>query len=87
MLNVVIDANVVVSATLKPNSLPYQALVAAIRSDRLCLSQAVADEISGVFERPTFQNRIGASDQVQGVGVLLQSAMMLEPHTTVSEMP
>lgn len=85
MQNVVVDASVVVSAALKPSSIPFQALVTAVRSDRLCMSEAVADEIGGVLARPGFRRRLASRDQATGIAVLLQSAAMVETHESVSD--
>ncbi len=51
----VLDTNVVVSAALKPGSLPASLVALAMaRTVRLCLSPAILAEYTAVLTRPTF---------------------------------
>jgi hypothetical protein len=55
MVTVVYDTNVVVSAALKPGSLPAALVALAMaRRVRLVLSRAILDEYTAVLTRPKF---------------------------------
>ena len=56
MPNVVVDANVVVSAALKPDSAPDRAFSLACGRDTLCLSTDVFSEYEQVLHRPKFDH-------------------------------
>lgn len=55
MVRVVFDTNVIVSAALKPGSLPASLVALAMaRTVRLCLSPAILAEDTAVLMRPRF---------------------------------
>jgi len=55
MLRVVYDTNVIVSAVLKPHSLPASLLTLALQGRvKLCVSQEILDEYVTVLNRPKF---------------------------------
>jgi putative PIN family toxin of toxin-antitoxin system len=61
---VVYDTNVVVSATLKPGSIPASLVALAMaRQVRLFLSGAILEEYTEVFKRPEFGLDAGAVDR------------------------
>lgn len=56
MLKVVYDTNIIVSAILKPGSLPDSLLSLALQDRvKLCISQAIFDEYFEVLHRPKFR--------------------------------
>jgi putative PIN family toxin of toxin-antitoxin system len=55
MPNVVVDANVVISAGLKPHSLSARAILLARSHATIVLSDAVEAEIRSVIARPKFE--------------------------------
>src|SRR5690348_11920328 len=85
MRNVVIDANIVVSAALRRNSPPHQALALARVHDVICMSDAVEKEIRGVLARPKFQALITPARCRHILDLLLVSALRAEPRETVHD--
>jgi putative PIN family toxin of toxin-antitoxin system len=57
-MNVVIDTNVIVSATLRAGSVPWQALETAMRHGRLLVSNRTLDELHFVLRRPRFDKLV-----------------------------
>ncbi len=56
MIRVVVDTNVLVSALLKPESLPATVLTLALsRRFQLCVSEAIFTEYEEVIRRPRFK--------------------------------
>lgn len=51
---VVIDTSTLVGAVLRPDSVPRQAFMAAVRTYELCVSCATLDELREVLQRPKF---------------------------------
>ncbi len=51
---VVIDTSTLIGAVLRPNSVPRQAFLAAVRLYELCVSQATLTELREVMQRPKF---------------------------------
>jgi predicted nucleic acid-binding protein len=53
---VVLDTSTLVSAALRIESVPYQALVKALSTDELCASRVTLAELEKVFQRRKFDN-------------------------------
>ena len=51
---IVIDTSSLVSAVLRPNSVPRQAFLAAIKDHDLCVCQSTLDELLEVLQRTKF---------------------------------
>src|SRR5689334_3671194 len=85
MRNVVIDANIVVSAALRRNSLPFRALALARVHDVICMSDAVEEEIRRVLARPKFQPLITTARRRRILDLLLVSALHVEPRETIRD--
>jgi hypothetical protein len=85
MPNIVIDANVVVSAALKPNSVAETAIRLARAHDAICLSRAVIDEIKAVLRRPKFRRAISRQRREQIVDLLAAAARFVEPTEQVQD--
>ena len=63
-LKVVYDTNVVVSAALKPGSIPASLVALAMaKQERLFLSPAILEEYTEVLKRPKFGLDAGAVDR------------------------
>ncbi len=83
---VVLDASTFISAALKANSLPEQALLRAVaRPNRLILSQAVEDEYREVIFRPKFDRFVSLERRRRILGIVLVAAERVEPTETVRE--
>jgi len=85
-LIVVLDASTFVSAALKANSVPEQALLRAVdEPNRLILSQEVEDEYREVIFRPKFDRFISAERRQRILGIVLFAAEKVEPTEVVRE--
>ena len=85
MPNVVLDANVIVSAALKPASPPERAVQRARSDSAICLSQAVLDEIREVLARPKFHAAISDGRREQILELLTAAARMVVPTEAVND--
>ena len=85
-LIVVIDASTFISAVLKPDSVPEQALLRAIDgSNRLVLSQEVEDEYREVLFRPKFDRFVSNERRQRILDIVLVAAERFEPVEVVQE--
>ena len=85
-LRVVLDASTLVSAALKPGSVPDQALLYIVsRSNRLIVSQAVEDEYREVLLRPKFDRFVAINRRLRVVQTALDAAERIEPVVEVRE--
>jgi putative PIN family toxin of toxin-antitoxin system len=79
-LIVVVDASTFVSAALKPNSVPEQALLrAADAGNRLLLSLEVEAEYREVLFRLKFDRFVSIDRRQRILAIVLLSAEMIEP--------
>ena len=84
MPNVVVDANVVVSAALKPNSVPERAIRLAYGHDVICLSERVLAEFEQVLSRPKFRHPGWSERREEILDVLLAAAAFFDHGETVT---
>jgi len=85
-LIVVLDASTFVSAALKANSVPEQALLRAVdEPNRLILSQAVEDEYREVIFRPKFDRYVSAERRQRILDIVVFAAERVEPSEGVRE--
>jgi putative PIN family toxin of toxin-antitoxin system len=85
-LIVVLDASTFVSAALKANSVPEQALFRAVGGfNRLILSQAVEDEYRDVLFRRKFDRLVSVERRQQILDIAVLRAGRVEPGETVRE--
>jgi uncharacterized protein len=85
-LLVVFDASTFVSAVLKANSRPEQALLRALSApNRLLLSQAVEDEYDDVIFRPKFDRFVSAERRQRILDIVVVAAERVEPTETIRE--
>lgn len=80
-----IDANAVVSAALKAESVPEQALKLARLRCTICLSADVRSEIGRVLERPRFSSRIPQARIASILALLDEGARWAEPVAVVTD--
>jgi putative PIN family toxin of toxin-antitoxin system len=80
---IVIDASTLVSAALKPDSIPEQAVLRAEEVDVFALSAAVDAEISGVLNRPKFARAISATRRDRFPRNLRDAAVWFDPSVRV----
>jgi putative PIN family toxin of toxin-antitoxin system len=85
-LIVVLDASMVVSAALKVDSIPEQALLRAMDvPHRVILSREVEDEYREVLLRPKFDRFVSAERRQQILDIIVMAAARVEPTEPVRE--
>ena len=82
---IVFDASAVVSAALRVNSVPEQALLRAEAIDVFALSAEVDAEISEVLSRPRFAAAVSAERRSRILGSLRDQAVWFAPSQRVSD--
>ncbi len=82
---IVFDASAVVSAALKPDSVPEEALLRAEEIDVFALSAAVDAEISDVLGRPKFFGAISSVRRAQFLRILREGAVWFEPSVRITD--
>lgn len=87
MPNVVVDANVVVSAALKPNSVPERAIRLACIHDVIALSERVLAEFEEVLSRPKFWHPGWPERREEILDVLLAGAAFFDHGEKVTVCP
>ena len=81
-LRLVLDTNVVVSAALKPESLPRTVLLLALtKPARLYVSAAILEEYQDVLARPELRIRKGIQRQI--IDLIEQRAYLVKPLRTL----
>ena len=85
MPNVVLDANTIVSAALKQDSVPERAVLLASVYDTIHLSEPVLEETRGVLLRPRLRRFITDERREAILRVLLADAPFIEPTTAVTD--
>jgi putative PIN family toxin of toxin-antitoxin system len=82
---IVFDASALVSAALKPDSIPERALLRAEEIDVLALSAAVDAEIAGVLNRPKFAGATPLARRQRFLDILRSAAVWFEPAVRVTD--
>jgi putative PIN family toxin of toxin-antitoxin system len=82
---IVFDASALVSAVLKPDSVPERALLRAEEVDVFALSTAVDDELAGVLNRPKFAGAIPLARRQHFLDILRSAAVWFEPAVRVTD--
>ncbi|MBK1839373.1 putative toxin-antitoxin system toxin component, PIN family [Azospirillum sp. YIM B02556] len=85
MPNVVFDASVLVSAALKPLSIPAEALRAARIADRIVLSEETLQEITAVLARPKFERVFTPAVRAAFIALLCDAADFHTPLLSVND--
>jgi hypothetical protein len=73
-LRVVLDTNVLVSAVLRPGSVPRQAYNLSVADGRLLMSEAVLQEIEEVLQRPKLQKYVTLEERAEFLAALIRDA-------------
>ncbi len=77
---VILDASIIVSAALKQNGLPEQALLKAMRKgNTVILSQDLEDEYREVLARPKFDRFVSFERRMEILSLILLAAERIEP--------
>ncbi|HJU20254.1 MAG TPA: putative toxin-antitoxin system toxin component, PIN family [Stellaceae bacterium] len=82
---IVFDASAFISAALKADSVPEQALLRAEEVDVFALSAAVDAEIAGVLDRPKFARAIPLARRQRLLGIVRHAAVWFEPAVSVTD--
>jgi putative PIN family toxin of toxin-antitoxin system len=82
---IVFDASAVVSAALKADSVPEQALLRAEEVDVFALSAAIDSEIAEVLARPKFADAIPLARRARTLGILRGAAVWFQPVVRVTD--
>lgn len=75
---VVLDTNVLVSAALRPQSVPRHALDLAIARDQLVMSSQVLDELTRVLQLTKFDRYAPAADRMELPDLLRRHASIFQ---------
>ena len=73
---VVIDTSTLVSAVLRPNSVPRHAFLAVVRLFELCVSQATLDELRQVMQRPKFDRYASRQERLDFCELVAERARL-----------
>lgn len=84
-LRVVFDTNTLISAFLLPQSIPRQALDAAVASGHLLLSIATATELTEVLRQPKFDRYLTEHRRLTLLAVLVRAADLVEVDATITD--
>jgi putative PIN family toxin of toxin-antitoxin system len=81
----VLDTNVIVSALLFPDSVPFQAFIQATKLGEILLSIETAEEIGSVLDRPKFNRYILAEERDRFLATLIRQATLVVPSERILE--
>jgi hypothetical protein len=81
----VLDANVIVSAVLLPDSLTRKAFDRACKQGRIVVSEEVVNELDDVLRRPRLNKYIHEEERIQFLMELLREAQLVRVACTVSD--
>lgn len=84
-LRTVFDTNTLISAFLLPQSIPRQALDAAVTSGHLLLSIATVTELTGVLRQPKFDRYLPEQRRLTLLAVLIRAAELVEVDTAITD--
>jgi putative PIN family toxin of toxin-antitoxin system len=82
---IVFDASAVVSAALREDSVPEQALLRAEETDLFALSAEVDAEIAEVLSRPRFAKAITVARRMRILDILRDNAVWFSPTERVTD--
>jgi putative PIN family toxin of toxin-antitoxin system len=77
-LRVALDTNVIVSALLRPQSMPRQAFDHCLAKGQLLISEATLRELDVVLRRPKFQKYLTLKQRLEFLAALLDEAELIE---------
>ena len=76
-LRVIFDTNVIVSATMFPQSIPNRTMRTAHSMGRLLASEATVEELRAVLTRRKFDRYLSASDRTRALDEFLATVEMI----------
>lgn len=79
---VVIDTSTLIGAVLRPNSVPRQAFLAAVRLYELCVSQATLAELREVMQRPKFDRYVPLQERLDFCALVSERERLWDVDTT-----
>jgi len=82
---IIFDASALVSAALKPDSIPERALLRAEEVDVFALSAAIDAEIADVLDRPKLALAIPLARRQRFLEILRSAAVWFEPAVRVAD--
>lgn len=82
---VVLDTSTLVSAALRVNSIPSQALHKALRECELCASEATLNELALVLSRPKFDGYLAPAEREKFVELIRTYSMVWEVRDAVQD--
>ena len=82
---VVLDTSTLVSAALRVNSIPSQALQRALREYELCASAATLQELEAVLSRPKFDCYLACAEREQFVELIRTYSVLWEVRDEVQD--
>ena len=71
----VIDTSTLIGAVLRPNSVPRQAFLAAVKSYELCVSSATLNELRDVLQRDKFDNYLPLQERMEFLALLIERCL------------
>jgi putative PIN family toxin of toxin-antitoxin system len=77
----VLDTSTLVGAVLRPNSVPRQAFLAAVRLYELCVSQATLAELQEVMQRPKFDRYAPLQERLDFCALVSDRARLCDVDT------
>ncbi len=81
----VLDANVIVSAVLLPNSVARKAFDKACERGCVVVSEAIINELDDVLRRPRLNKYIHEEERIQFLMALLREAQLMRVNCTVTD--
>jgi putative PIN family toxin of toxin-antitoxin system len=77
----VLDTSTLVGAVLRPNSVPRQVFLAAVRLYELCVSQATLAELQEVMQRPKFDRYAPLQERLNFCSLVSDRARLCDVDT------
>lgn len=82
---VVLDTSTLVSAALRVDSIPSQALLKALRECEMCASDATLQELSTVLSRPKFDRYLARIEREKFVELIRNYSVVWAVHDEVKD--
>lgn len=83
--NIILDTNTILSATLTPKSISYQAIKKAYLHFQIVLSIHIWEELQDVFSRKKFDKYLPEESRLLFLTSLKQNAIFIEPTETITD--
>ncbi|HEY0797281.1 MAG TPA: putative toxin-antitoxin system toxin component, PIN family [Acidisarcina sp.] len=79
---VVLDTNILVSAALRPGSVPYQAVTRALSRHQICISVDTLAELDQVLKRAKFDRYMDAEARLEFIALIVEKAQVFAVQRT-----